>query len=190
MRMKLTAGVIALFGIACTGRDSGPPDDTASLRVGDSATARGAQAVTAALRDSTGKELGTLTLRDDTGGVAVSGRLRELPQGNHAIHLHETGRCEPPFESAGSHWNPTNRQHGTENPQGPHFGDLPNLIVDADGSVAVQATTAGGTLRGVSALLDADSAAIVIHTQPDDNRTDPAGGGGNRIACGVVSASS
>ena len=192
MRIMLMAGVIALFGIACTGSDSGAPDDTASLSssgIGDSAMAPGAEGVTVALRDSAGRELGTLTLRDDTGGVAVSGRLRDLPQGSHAIHLHETGRCEPPFESAGGHWNPTNRQHGAENPQGPHFGDLPNLTVDADGSVAVQATTPGGTLRGANALFDADSAAIVIHAQPDDNRTDPAGGAGNRIACGVVSVS-
>ena len=189
MRTMLMAGVVALFGIACTGSDSGTLDDTASLGVGDSAMAPGAETVTVALRDSAGSELGTLTLRDDTGGVAVSGRLRDLPQGNHAIHLHETGRCEPPFESAGGHWNPTSRQHGTENPQGPHFGDLPNLMVDANGSVAIQATTPGGTLRGTNALLDADSAAIVIHAQPDDNRTDPAGDAGTRIACGVVSVS-
>ncbi len=189
MRIMHMACVIVLFGIACTGSDNETLDDTAALGVGDSVALPGSGTTSAALRDSAGRELGTLTLRDDTGGVAVSGALRDLPQGNHAMHIHETGRCEPPFESAGGHWNPTNRQHGTENPQGPHFGDLPNLIVDADGSVSIQATTPGGTLRGANALLDADSAAIVIHAQPDDNRTDPAGGAGNRIACGVVRAS-
>lgn len=189
MRIMLMAGVVALFGIACTGTEDGTLNDTVSLGVGDSAAMPGSEAVSAALRDSAGRELGTLTLRDDTGGVVLSGELRDLPPGNHAIHIHETGRCEPPFESAGDHWNPTNRQHGTENPQGPHAGDLPNLTVDADGSVSIQATTPGGTLRGANALLDADSAAVVIHAQPDDNRTDPAGGAGDRIACGVVSRS-
>ena len=68
-------------------------------------------------------------------GITVSGRLTGLPPGAHAIHLHTTGRCEPPFTSAGGHWNPTGAQHGSENPQGPHFGDLPNVTVGADSSV-------------------------------------------------------
>jgi Cu-Zn family superoxide dismutase len=141
------------------------------------------------VRNAEGRDLGSLTLRDAAQGITVSGRLTGLPPGAHAIHLHVTGQCAPPFESAGGHWNPTNAQHGTQNAQGPHFGDLPNITVAADSSVTVDATTPGGTLRGTNPLIDVDGAAVVVHTSADDNRTDPAGSSGARIACGVVSGS-
>jgi Cu-Zn family superoxide dismutase len=96
------------------------------------------------------------------------------------------GRCEPPFESAGPHWNPAARQHGTANPNGPHLGDMPNVTAVADGSANVRVTTPGGTLSGSDAVLDADGSAVVIHAQADDYRTDPSGNSGARIACGVV----
>jgi len=145
--------------------------------------------VQVAMRDAEGRELGTLALAETAQGVTVSGTLRGLPPGEHGIHVHTTGLCEPPFESAGAHWNPTSRQHGTENPEGPHMGDMPNLTVGADSSVTVQQTTPGGTLRGQDALLDADGGAVVVHAGPDDYRTDPSGNSGARIACGVASAS-
>jgi len=143
----------------------------------------------AAVRNAAGRELGTLTLTETQQGLTASGRLTGLPPGVHGIHLHVTGQCAPPFESAGAHWNPTNRRHGAQNPQGPHLGDLPNITVGADSSVDVQLATPGATLRRTNALMDADGAAIVVHTAADDHRTDPAGASGNRIACGVVSGS-
>jgi Cu-Zn family superoxide dismutase len=182
---------------ACRGgKDTASKDttgarDTAATAAGagrDTGAAAGGS-VTAAVRDASGRSLGTLTITETASGIAASGRLTGLPSGEHAIHIHTVGRCDPPFASAGGHWNPTNRQHGTQNPQGPHFGDLPNIKVGTDSSVTVQATTPGGTLRGNNALLDADGAAVVIHAKPDDYRTDPAGNAGDRIACGVISAS-
>jgi Cu-Zn family superoxide dismutase len=138
------------------------------------------------VRDAAGRDVGTLSLAPHTGGLVLTGTVRGLPPGAHGIHLHASGRCEPPFESAGAHWNPTRRLHGTANPQGPHLGDMPNLVVAGDGTGTVSVMTPGGTLSGADALLDADGAAVVIHAGPDDYRTDPSGNSGERIACGVV----
>ena len=143
--------------------------------------------VTATMQDTAGKELGTLTLSDTTRGIALSGRLTGLPPGVHGMHLHQTGKCDPPkFEAAGDHWNPTNAAHGTKAPKGPHLGDLPNITVAKDSSVSVQATTPGGSLRGQNALLDQDGASVVIHSGRDDYRSQPSGESGDKIACGVV----
>ena len=108
--------------------------------------------------------------------------------GTHGVHLHQTGRCDAPdFASAGPHWNPAGRQHGRLNPQGPHLGDLPNLQVAPDGSGRLEFTIAlpAGTPAHANPLLDADGTAIVIHAAVDDDRTDPAGNSGSRIACGA-----
>jgi len=138
------------------------------------------------MRDEMGRDVGMLVLTNTTGGLMLGGTVRGLPPGMHGIHLHMTGRCEAPFESAGPHWNPMSRMHGLQNPEGPHLGDMPNVNVSADGSAMVSLVTAGGTLRGRDALLDSDGAAVVIHMSADDNRSDPAGNSGSRIACGVV----
>lgn len=179
----------SLVLVACgdTGRRGAEPaGDTTAGR--DSPAASAADSgVTAQMRDSSGKELGTLTLTDAGQGIKITGRLSGLPPGEHAIHLHTTGRCDPPkFESAGGHWNPTNRQHGTQNPQGPHLGDLPNFTVGRDGSATIDATTPGGSLRGSDPLLDSDGAAVVVHAKRDDYKSQPAGNAGDRIACGVA----
>jgi Cu-Zn family superoxide dismutase len=142
--------------------------------------------VTATMHDSAGRDLGTLTLTETAQGIEVSGKLAGLPPGEHAIHLHTVGQCEPPFTSAGGHWNPTNKQHGTQNPQGPHMGDMANFSVGADSSATIQTTTPGGMLRGANGLLDSDGAAVMVHAGADDYRSDPAGNAGARIACGVV----
>lgn len=209
MRMTKTGtGCLALAAVlaACGGGDgeeAAPGADTTaatttapmpmdsgqmSADTGTGGMAGGAP-VTVAMRDAQGRDLGSLTLAESAQGVTLTGSLRGLAPGEHGIHVHTVGRCEPPFESAGPHWNPTSKQHGTQNPQGPHLGDMPNLTVGADSSVMVQATTAGGTLRGADALLDADGAAVVIHAGPDDYRTDPSGQSGDRIACGTAMGS-
>ena len=141
------------------------------------------------MRDTMGRDVGTLVLTNTAGGLMLGGTVRGLPPGTHGIHVHTTGRCEPPFVTAGAHWNPMNRMHGLQNPEGPHLGDMPNVNVSADGSATVSAVTAGGTLRGRDALMDGDGAAVVIHMSADDNRSDPAGNSGSRIACGVVRGS-
>ena len=185
-----SAALLAACGGGDTAADSAAALDTttAAAPAGDTA-AGGAGGVTATMRDSAGRELGTVTLTETAQGIAIAGTLRGLPPGEHGFHLHTTGQCTPTFEAAGGHWNPTGTQHGSQNPQGPHLGDMPDVTVGADSSVTIQATTPGGTLRGANALLDADGAAVMVHATADDYRTDPSGAAGGRIACGAVSGS-
>ena len=110
-----------------------------------------------------------------------------MPMGTYAAHIHTTGVCTPPdFASAGGHWNPTGHQHGRNNPAGMHKGDLPNLSVGTDGRGSFEYVIPGAWVRaGSMPMLDADGAAVVIHAQADDYRSDPAGNAGARIACGT-----
>lgn len=133
-----------------------------------------------------GADSGTVTASAAGGGVTVTFDARNMTAGTYGVHVHTTGKCEgPKFESAGGHWNPTGKQHGRENPNGAHMGDLPNLTVSAGGTGSVTYTIAGATMAG---LLDADGAAFVVHAKPDDYKTDPSGNSGDRIACGVFAA--
>jgi Cu-Zn family superoxide dismutase len=120
-------------------------------------------------------------------GIEVRVQAAGLAPGHYGVHLHAVGRCEGPgFESAGPHWNPTGRRHGKLNPEGHHLGDLDNLDVDESGAGRLEFRIAGTPTDGLRGLLDADGAAVVIHANPDDYRTDPSGNSGARIACGVL----
>jgi Cu-Zn family superoxide dismutase len=139
-----------------------------------------------------GAEAGSVTLSQGEGGVTISGMLEGMTPGDHGFHFHETGNCDgaTKFESAGKHFNPTEHKHGTENPEGPHAGDLPNVTADDTGMVMVELTTGLISLtEGDPAyVFDADGTALVIHAAPDDNVTDPSGNSGDRIACAVIEA--
>jgi Cu-Zn family superoxide dismutase len=132
--------------------------------------------------------IGEAVLRETPNGLLIAVALRDLPPGEHGFHVHETGRCLPPFESAGAHFDPAGARHGFLTEGGAHLGDLPNLVVPDDGRVRLELLMPGVTLEGDggAALLDADGSAFVIHAGPDDYHTDPAGAAGDRIACGVV----
>jgi len=144
---------------------------------------------TAIMRNAAGDVLGAIQLQQLADGVALRGELRGLPPGPHGLHFHERGACEPDFSAAGDHYDPHGRKHGLRNPEGPHAGDLPNLMVGADGRATVDLVTPRVTLRGGEApLLDADGTGLVVHEGEDDQVTDPSGKSGARIACGVVTA--
>lgn len=115
-------------------------------------------------------------------------QARGLPPGSHGLHIHAVGRCDPPdFASAQAHWNPGGREHGSANPAGMHAGDLPNLIVGADGQArGVFPIDPAALGSGLAMLFDADGAAVVIHAAADDLRSDPSGNSGARIGCGVL----
>jgi Cu-Zn family superoxide dismutase len=136
------------------------------------------------LVNALGAPIGTVRSWQTPAGLALRVEAGGLPAGVHGIHVHAVGRCDPPdFQTAGAHWNPASKKHGSRNPLGPHAGDLPNIDVGANGALAATVTLAGANL---ASLADADGSALVIHAAPDDYMTDPSGNSGARIACAVL----
>jgi Cu-Zn family superoxide dismutase len=145
-----------------------------------------AQDAVAELIDGKANPVGTAQLNQLEQGVQIVLAVSGLPAGEHALHLHETGTCEPPFESAGGHFNPTGAAHGWDSAEGPHAGDLPNIYV-GEGELQIEYLTDKVSLDdGETSLFDDDGSAIVIHQGLDDYQTDPAGDAGDRVACGVI----
>ena len=141
------------------------------------------------LRNAQNQVVGEAAAAREGGLVRVRVTVRGFAPGTYGVHLHQTGRCEGPgFDSAGPHWNPADKQHGRLNPQGPHLGDMPNLEVRTNGAgrIDFEVQVPAGTEAGANPLLDADGTSVVIHAAADDERTDPSGNSGARIACGVL----
>lgn len=137
--------------------------------------------------DSTGTRSGQITGTEAGGNVVLEILVRGLTPGQHGLHLHTTPSCEPPsFSSAGGHFNPTSTQHGLRNPNGPHTGDLPNLVVTPDSVGRAQVTLPGWTLATGDHSISSPGTALVIHASPDDDMTDPSGNSGARIGCSVI----
>ncbi len=160
---------------------------TAAVAIAQEPAPPGMQPKVVELQDLKGKNVGTVMLLDTPHGLLVRGALTGLPPGTHAIHFHETGKCEPPFKSAGGHFNPEKKAHGVLDPGGGHAGDLPNLVVPASGKIEFDLFVPGLTVApGSGTVLDVDGTAIVVHAKADDYRSQPAGDSGDRIACGVI----
>lgn len=148
---------------------------------------------TADLKDAKGNAVGTAEFSPETGGAQVKVKVEHLPPGAHGIHIHEKGTCTPPdFKSAGGHLNPDGKHHGMKNPQGHHEGDIGNLSVDAKGNGSQTFHLKGVELSGTDprSLLKSDGTSLVIHAKADDQKSDPAGNSGDRIACGVIQGAS
>ena len=177
----LSAAVAACSSTASTG--GAPPTPAGRVR---SAIAPTGATATATLHDATGRRVGSVAFSETYAGLLVRGSVGDLGLGAHGIHLHAVGKCEPPFASAGGHFNPEQRVHGFNNQHGHHLGDMPNIVTPAAGRLEFEFVVPDVSLKGVNGILDADGAAIVVHSSADDYATDPAGNSGARIACGVI----
>lgn len=147
-----------------------------------------AKPVKVTLNDATGKSVGSATLTETKTGVSIALDLNGLPAGEHAIHIHQTAKCEAPaFTTAGGHFNPAAKKHGLENPEGHHAGDMKNFTVAANGTAKATVTDDAVTIAdGPNSIFTGGGTALMIHAAADDMKSDPAGNAGARIACGVI----
>ena len=167
--MNRTLAVLALIGLAGT--------------IGVSAQMKHVD-----LKDAKGNSVGMAMISPARGGgVSVELTLKGLPPGEHAVHLYSVAKCEPPFKSAGAHFNPTNKKHGLLNPDGPHAGDMPNFKVAANGTARMTITNKNVTMGSeANSIYAGGGTALVIHEKADDMKMDPSGNAGEPIACGEI----
>jgi superoxide dismutase, Cu-Zn family len=170
--IKATLVVVALlaFALAARAKDKAPAPVKVNLQNGQ------------------GKNVGTATLSSADHGVSIKLDLHDLTPGEHAIHVHQAAKCEgPDFKTAGGHFNPDNKHHGLQNPEGPHAGDIPNFTADVKGKAKTTVTAAGMTLgTDPHSVFSGGGTSLVVHAKADDGKTDPSGNSGDRIACGVI----
>ncbi len=141
------------------------------------------------LKDASGADVGTVTFSKGSKAVDVKVALKGLPAGEHGIHVHQGTSCTPPdFQSAAGHLNPTSKHHGFDNPEGHHAGDFPmsvKVAADGKGKATFHSSDLSFDPASPASIL---GKTVVVHELVDDQKTDPAGASGKRIACGVIPA--
>jgi superoxide dismutase, Cu-Zn family len=161
---------------------------TAAIMLALTSLPAAAQSAQAALKSADGKDVGSAELTQTPAGVLIKLSVKGLPAGEHAFHVHDVGKCEPPFTSAGGHFNPGGKKHGMMAAEGHHAGDMPNLHIPTSGEIVVEILNTAVTLEKgkPNSAFGPDGTALIIHAGKDDYKTDPAGDAGGRIACGVI----
>lgn len=161
------------------------------LSAGISSAQTAPETRTANLKNASGQVIGQVTVTAASNGVLLQVQAHGLTPGWHGMHFHEKADCsDPKFQSSGAHMHAkTPVVHGLLSPGFNDAGDLPNLYVNADGSATVELYSNLITFKSADtrpALLDADGSAVVIHAKPDDHKSQPIGGSGDRIACAPI----
>jgi len=161
---------------------------TAAALLALSTAAFAAETAKASMKNAEGADVGIATLTQGSKGVTIKLSLKGLPPGEKAFHVHAVGKCEPPFTSAGGHFNPDNKKHGKMAPDGAHAGDMPNLTIPDSGRLDIDVVNEAVTLdKGKpNSVFKPEGTALVIHAKADDYKSDPAGNAGDRIVCGVI----
>lgn len=190
MRIHPIAIAALVTVVACGGTAAPAPAATQTAVPSTATPTAKPLTATVELKDKDGTTVATAALTEQSGGVRIVLTATKIPAGQHGWHIHTVGKCDAPdFTTAGGHFNPDGKQHGAQNPQGAHAGDLGNLAAAADGTARADLVAKVTLAPGATSLLKADGTAIVIHAVADDEKTDPTGNSGGRIACGVVKSS-
>lgn len=147
----------------------------------------------ATLNGPSGDRIGSARFRQGPTGLLIRIEAQGLTPGWHGVHLHGVGDCsDSAFQSAGGHVDHApDAAHGLLNVSGPEAGDLPNIHADSQGRVNAEVFTTSARIARTGPgemLWDDDGAAIVIHAGPDDHASQPIGGSGARVACGIMAA--
>ena len=163
-----------------------------ALALATPAFAKAKDVLVVPIKTSSGADAGKATFKQNKGELTIKLELKNLPFGEHAVHIHAKSVCDAPdFKGAGGHFNPDMKQHGTLNPMGHHNGDLPqNISIGEDhtGTATFKVDYLSMTDGSPNNILANGGTAIMVHEKPDDMKTDPTGNAGNRIACGVIMA--
>lgn len=181
-----------LIGCAADTNEASQHESNRIEAIETSAKNQPSDVLTVSIVNQDNEPIGEALLSEDENGVKIDLQVVGILPGVHGFHIHETGRCTAPyFELAGAHFNPDNKAHGFLNPIGPHAGDLPNVVAASDGTINETIITKRVTLKKGEkhSLLNKEGTALIIHSDPDDYLTDPAGNAGDRIACGVINES-
>lgn len=193
MKNTLTVGAFAFISVICNIPAIGDAANSTPAQTSSQALAIPQvpvfRAAKADLVNSKGAKIGSATIIETKTGIRVTIKSSELPMGVHGIHVHENGQCKgPDFASAGGHFNPDKKAHGTGNVKGPHAGDLGNINVLRKGPFHQDVEGKGLNLKTADphSILKSGGTSIVIHAKEDDLKTDPSGNSGSRIACGIV----
>lgn len=129
---------------------------------------------------------GKVTFSETNGRLRVDAQVAGLTPGEHGFHVHEAGDCSAPdASSAKGHFNPAGKAHGHHASAEHHGGDMPNLVASANGEARFSGEIDGLSLSGMTGVM---GRSIVIHADPDDYKSQPAGNSGKRIACGVIAS--